>query len=285
MTIYQGDAYDVLRDIESESVDSCVTSPPYWDLRDYGVPEQIGREATYNEYLTKLWVIFSEVKRVLRKEGTCWVVMGDTYDDRKNLCMIPERFAMGMTDGRGWTLRNKVVWHKPNVFPSSTKDRFTIDWEYLFFFVKSQKYYFETQYEKLQQPNPSGLCPIGGKKHAKAVGETYSGNEYIPNHTNGRIRRCVWSIPTDHYPDAHFAVFPPALIETPILAGCPVGGTVLDPFCGSGTTGVVAHKLGRKFVGIELNPDYIKLAEKRLGLRQMNIDAFVKKEKEFSCLV
>lgn len=257
--------------MESESIDCVVTSPPYWNLRDYGVPEQIGFERTIGAYLVKLWVVFAEVRRVLKKSGTCWIVMGDTYDDKKNLCMIPEKFAIGMTDGRNWTLRSKIIWHKPNAMPSSIKDRFMIDWEYLFFFVKWPKYYFEMQYEPML--NAKGP-PIGGPKH-KGITDTYSGNAWTPNN-NGRFKRSVWKIaPNSTGVSNHFAVYPEKLIETPILAGCPYGGTVLDPFVGSGTTGVVALKHGRKFVGIELNPEYVKLANTRLGdgLRQTKIES------------
>ena len=171
--IIHGDSLEVLQTLPGESIDCVVTSPPYWALRDYGVPGQLGLESTFNEYISKLCDIFDEVKRVLKKEGTCWVNIGDTYvgsgfgaggkhhflSDQalknptkfaglpnKSLCQIPSRFAIEMCN-RGWILRNEIIWHKPNCMPQSVKDRFTVDFEKIFFFVKSKKYYFETQYE------------------------------------------------------------------------------------------------------------------------------------------
>lgn len=296
MTIYQGDALEVLKTLESESIDCCVTSPPYWALRDYKVNGQLGLESTYQEYLSKLVAIFDEVKRVLKKTGSCWVVMGDTYGGgkgepgrpgrslypnekakdafysrrvigvEKSLCLIPSRFAIMMVDN-SWILRNEIIWYKRNAMPSSAKDRFTIDSEKVFFFVKSKKYYFETQYEPilLKYMNRYKI-PFGGHNHKSGQGAfDYSKPRMISPNPRGRIKRTVWDIPTETFSGAHFAIFPEKLIETPIKAGCPVsGGIVLDPFMGSGTTGVVAYKNGREFIGIELNPEYIKLAEERL---------------------
>jgi DNA modification methylase len=259
--IHQGDALNVLKTFEPESIDCCVTSPPYWALRDYKVEGQLGLEPTFHEYIDKLCTIFDQVKRVLKKTGSCWVVLGDTYSLEKSLCLIPERFVIEMIN-RGWILRNKIIWHKRNCMPSSAKDRFTVDHEFVYFFVKSQKYYFETQYEPLEAPN-------------RKQGDWVGGNKYIEQHTAvknpgyhinplGRIKRCVWRVSTKPYSGAHFAVFPEQLIETPIKATCPVDGIVLDPFMGAGTTGLVALKNARRFVGIELNPEYIELANKRL---------------------
>jgi DNA modification methylase len=286
--IYEGDAAVVLKEFPSESVDCVVTSPPYWAVRDYHVPEQIGMEKSIEAYLTKLMVVFNIVKRVLKRNGSCWVVMGDTYNSGgtgnlrnkgvsrmpvgnrsrpadKSLGLIPERFAIRMVE-HGWILRNKIVWHKPNCMPSSAKDRFTIDYENVFFFTKSQKYYFETQYEPHANNHSiyvGGGPSIGGKKHTEEHGEAYSGKTWMPD-GKGRIKRTVWKIPTSQNHDEHFAVFPEKLIETPIRAGCPIDGTVLDPFFGSGTTGIVALKNARNFVGVELNPDYCQLAKIRL---------------------
>ena len=304
MKILQGDSLEVLKTLPSESVDMIMTSPPYWALRDYGVEGQLGLEPTFQEYINKLCDIFDEVKRVLKKEGACWVNMGDTYNSHhepgttdaktgwkssgnelnprqkehgrggtkdlptKTLLQIPSRFAIEMCN-RGWILRNEIIWHKPNCMPSSVKDRFTVDFEKIFFFVKNKKYYFETQYEPYTEP----MNRWGGEK-LKADGEsawdegtgqdTYRNRNMRPN-PNGRNKRAVWKIATKPYKEAHFAVYPEALCETPIKAGCPKGGTVLDPFCGAGTTGVVARKLARNFIGIELNPEYIKIAEARIG--------------------
>ncbi len=295
----------------------CITSPPYWALRDYGVEGQLGLEPTFQEYITKLCDIFDEVKRVLKKTGTCWVNLGDTYaggntsdyERGKNSCIlvstkktapagkpksskvegiknksliqIPSRFAIEMIN-RGWILRNEIIWHKPNCMPSSAKDRFTVDFEKIFFFVKNKKYYFETQYEPLKLDSikrerrgvdenkyskerhlPKGV-------HANTMSQTrknrgYNGVEEELKNRKGRNKRCIWKIATKSYKEAHFAVYPPDLIETPIKAGCPKDGIVMDIFMGSGTTAVVARQLDRNYLGIELNPEYIKLAEKRLA--------------------
>jgi len=437
--IIQGDCLDVLKTLPSESIGMVMTSPPYWALRDYGVDGQLGLEPTFQEYINKLCDIFDEVKRVLKKEGTVWVNMGDTYFgggnnrgnkspiskkqasnkgavgqvqqdwskmDFKSKCLIqiPSRFAIEMTRKRGyivktetdeawlggiiegegcitiakhngyyepriqvamvhrevldsyvwkvggstaskicsdifdyliskqeqarivwrmvemqkerprtggdryskvgqkytvkqleererwfkqikahnqgngeptklqnpiknkpWILRNSIIWHKPNCMPSSVKDRFTVDFEKIFFFSKSKKYYFETQYEKYTIP----MNRWGGNK-LKANGKSekdlqgmYRDRDMRPN-KQGRNKRCVWRIITKPFSEAHFAVYPTELCETPIKAGCPKGGIVLDPFFGAGTTGLVAKKLGRNYLGIELNPEYIKIANDRL---------------------
>jgi DNA modification methylase len=311
--IIQGDCLTEIKKLPDESVNCCVTSPPYWALRDYGVEGQLGLEPTFQEYITKLCDIFDEVKRVLRKDGTCWVNIGDTYfakpkssesgglqnksygtknsshgykakgeqykENRKHyqdksLCQIPSRFAIEMTN-RGWILRNEIIWYKPNCMPSSVKDRFTVDFEKIFFFIKNKKYAFETQYEphaevsiKARGAKLNQTTNIGAGMSAVNVqlGNEPRGNRFVPE--QGRNKRCVWRITTKPYKEAHFAVFPEDLVETPIKAGCPESGTVLDPFCGSGTTGVVAKKLNREFIGIELNPEYIKLAEQRINNAQ-----------------
>lgn len=270
--IINGNAAKKLQDLPSASVDMCMTSPPYFAQRDYGVDGQVGLERMYQDYVTTLYEIFQEVKRVLKKQGSCWIVMGDTYAGPKegntngridlgstincakkgseevmkgivkhrqqipdkSLMLIPDRLAIKMLDN-GWILRNKIIWHKPACIPSSARDRFTIDYETLYFFTKSQKYFFETQYEpKVTKPDDS------------------------------RIKRSVWSIGPQPYNGAHFAAYPEALCETPIKAGCPIDGVVLDPFFGSGTTGVVALKNARNFIGIELSKEYCELAKKRL---------------------
>ena len=290
--IINGDCLDVMKDIPDESVDMVMTSPPYWALRDYGVEGQLGLESTFQEYINKLCDIFDEVKRVLKKEGTCWVNMGDTYsgmkvgntENIKNpnvetksfvklkqkiqdkcLLQIPSRFAIEMTN-RGWILRNELIWHKPNCMPSSAKDRFTVDFEKIFFFSKNKKYWFETQHEDTGRKYKRTISindkkVFGGDGYA---GKGKANREGRIIETCGRNKRCVWKITTKPFKEAHFAVYPPELCETPIKAGCPQGGIVLDPFFGAGTTGVVAKKLGRDYIGIELNPEYIKIAEKRL---------------------
>ncbi len=296
--ICQGDAYDVLKTFPDRYIDMCLTSPPYWALRDYDVDGQLGLEPTFEEYITKLCDIFDEVKRVLKNSGTCWVNIGDTYSAtrwsdsagtsfmnkgknlhknqvfQKNtnlpdkcLVMIPFRFAIEMVN-RGWILRNTIIWHKPNCLPRSMKDRFTDDYEYLFFFVKSKKYYFEQQFEPYTQPmNRWGgqrLKANGVSKWDHGTGQTNYRNRDMRPNPLGRNKRCVWSVPTKPLKAAHFAIFPNAICETPIKAGCPPGGVVCDPFMGSGTTCVVASQLGRRFIGIELNEAYVRIAQERL---------------------
>jgi site-specific DNA-methyltransferase (adenine-specific) len=297
--IHNGDSLEVLKTFPSDSIDCVVTSPPYYALRDYGVQGQIGLEKTYHEYINKLLDLFDEVKRVLKPTGTCWVNLGDSYSrgtrdkDGKNhslntnskevfidpkfkpnygetdkcLLQIPSRFAIGMTD-RGWILRNEIIWYKRNCMPSSVKDRFTVDFEKIFFFTKSKKYWFETQYEAHTSiPWGNGINgSIGNGKVEYAIQPSGKKNcGRAGNPPEGRNKRCVWDVTTKPYKEAHFATYPEQLIETPIKAGCPENGIVLDPFFGSGTTGVVALKQNKNFIGIELNPEYIKLAEKRIN--------------------
>lgn len=269
-TIICGDALTALKELPSESVQMAITSPPYWNLRDYHSAGQIGLEPTYDEYLTKLCAVFDEVKRVLRHDGTLWVNLADSYGGdgsaqkrpkmltpkmrrlhvsipsvprtdipRKSLCLIPSRLAVAMVH-RGWILRNVLIWQKPNAVPESMKDRFTVDFEYLFFFAKDKHYYFEQQFE-----------PATDRGNLRR-------GQYIRN------KRCVWTIPTKGFAGNHFAVYPEELVETPIRACCPKGGIVLDPFLGTGTTAVAAQHLGRRWVGIELNPEYVELARQRV---------------------
>jgi site-specific DNA-methyltransferase (adenine-specific) len=318
--IYQGDCLEVLKTFSNESINCVMTSPPYWALRDYGVKGQLGLESSFKEYIKKLCEIFDEVKRVLKTDGTCWVNLGDTYYSvnggkylndnissaelnikkdicdtnkfrkekelpQKSLCNIPARFSIEMQE-HGWILRNIIIWHKPNCMPSSIKDRFTADFEYLFFFVKSKKYYFETQYEQYTKPlnrgggnkfnyrvrdvnRKKGSCPQFKatkeemEKYAKSQASMLRDREMRPN-IKGRRKRSIWLIPSKPFKGAHFATFPESLCETPLKAGCKEGDIVLDPFFGAGTTGLVALKLRRKFIGIELNQQYIDIANKRL---------------------
>ena len=297
MKIIQGNSLDVLKTLPDESVDCVITSPPYWALRDYGCEGQLGLEPTFQEYIDKLCNIFDEVKRVLKKEGTCWVNIGDTYSAtggqqvnqtvskgsgfnweegkaqkkrkladgvlEKSLCQIPSRFAIEMTN-RGWILRNEIIWHKPNCMPSSATDRFTVDFEKVFFFVKSKKYYFE----QILEPYESE--PSESDRSRNKAGEKYNGTGLFSEgerdyySKGGRNKRTVWSITTKGFSEAHFATYPEALVEPMIKSGCPLGGIVLDPFSGSGTTGRVAIDNGRDYIGIELNEEYIKIQEKRL---------------------
>lgn len=325
--IIQGDALEVLKTLPDESIDCAITSPPYWALRDYGVAGQLGLEPTFQEYINKLCDMFDEVKRVLKKEGTCWVNIGDTYSGsgvgqkdtgkasykendfrkeptktflpNKSLCNIPARFSIEMQN-RGWILRNKIIWHKPNCMPSSAEDRFTVDFEEVFFFVKSKKYYFEQQLEKAiwaekdyRSQVPGGVLSGGktatGEYATKRVaysskkvkdsvrffgegsgnpgnginGSTLGG--ITPNMEMGlKNKRAVWKINTKGYSEAHFATYPEKLVEPMIMAGCPKCGVVLDIFMGAGTTGLVALNLDRKYLGIEINEEYIKIAQDRI---------------------
>lgn len=306
--IIRGDSLEVLKRLPPESVDCVVTSPPYWALRDYDVEGQLGLEPSFNEYLDKLCAVFDEVRRVLKPMGTCWVNMGDTYSSPmkggggtgetgdgmyarlkqragfgavklrhglppKTLCQIPARFAIGMTD-RGWILRNEIIWWKPNCMPQSAKDRFTVDFEKVFFFVKSRKYHFEQQYEPVKDKarlsrrlfNPEAKRKrVYGDPLISSLNPKTAEASRQQILKRGSRKRSVWRIAVRPFRGAHFAVYPPELIETPIKAGCPKGGVVLDPFMGSGTTALVARKLGCNFIGIELNPNYIRLARQRLA--------------------
>lgn len=289
--IYQGDSLEVLKTFPSDSIDCIVTSPPYYGLRDYGVEGQIGQEKTPQQYIQNLMKIFDECKRVLKKTGSCWVNIGDSYGGTgdkkgykdpkykegrngqdisltkklspKSLLGIPERFVITMTDS-GWIRRNTVIWHKPNCMPSSAKDRFTIDFEYLYFFTKSPKYYFETQYESLSNNSDVKYRQELRKNKQYNSKQPYKDNLPKSFDFEKRLKRAAWSIPTKPFPEAHFAVFPEKLVETPIKACCPSNGVVLDPFMGSGTVGVAALKQNKNYVGIELSKEYIEIAEKRL---------------------
>lgn len=262
--IFEGDAFQILQRIPPKSVQCVVTSPPYWGLRDYGIEGQIGLEQTLPQFLNKLIMIFSEIKRILKDDGTFWLNIGDGYTsgnrrwrapDKKNparamntrpdtpeglkskdLLGVPWRLALALQQD-GWFLRSDIVWHKPNAMPESVKDRPTRAHEYIFLFSKSEKYFYD--YESVKERN---------------------GNK-------SRNRRSVWSINTQPFPKAHFATFPAQLITPCVLAGSKEDDIVLDPFFGTGTVGLVAESYGRKYIGIELHPDYVKLASKRLDTK------------------
>jgi len=295
--IINGNSLEVLKTIPDNSIDCCITSPPYWGLRDYGHEEQLGSEKHFKDFVNNLCNVFDEVQRVLKPKGTCFVNLGDTFSSdtkgtggqsdkqlsnkgsryeakkfdtdipNKCLCLVPERFAIEMID-RGWTIRNQIIWHKPNQMPSSAKDRFTVDFEKVFFFVKQPTdYYFEQQLEPYTEPLDrwAGQMVSGDyktKTEQFAVQER-NGRDMRPN-PEGKNMRTVWSINTEPSTEAHFATYPQRLVERMLKAGCPENGIVLDPFFGSGTTGVYARKVNRNFVGIELNPEYVKIAENRL---------------------
>lgn len=297
-TIIHGDALKVLKDIPDNSIDCCVTSPPYWSLRDYEDEKQIGIEKTFEEYILNLCNIFDEVKRVLKESGTCWVNIGDCYSQSgkagnpksdyakrhttfgknckkelhgipthvknlppKTLIQIPSRFAIEMSN-RGWILRNELIWHKPNCMPSSAKDRFTIDFEKLFFFTKNKKYWFKQQMEPTITRDTHIRNRDKGKLNNTPGRSRMSGLK--TNNYEFKNKRSTWAISTKSFKGAHFAVYPEKLIETPIDAGCPKGGIILDPFIGSGTTAVVAKKQNKNYIGIETNREYIKIANERI---------------------
>ena len=297
-----GDALEQLKRLEPESVNTCVTSPPYYNLRDYGTPGQVGREKTPEEYINKLTEVFREVRRVLRPEGTLWVNIGDSYAAKpwalpceykgKDLIGVPWMLAFALRRD-GWYLRQDIIWQKPNAMPESVRDRCTKSHEYIFLLSKAPRYYFdaeaisepiagsstkrylqnlENQKGSHRQPGKSNgpmkaaLPRFGGEKYGDSTEvntRTKSGNVYVP--AMRRNKRDVWTVGTANFKGAHLAVFPEKLIEPCILAGCPEGGTVLDPFAGSGTTGVVAKRLCRNFIGIEINAEYASMAADRIA--------------------
>ena len=284
--ILEGDALSQLRTLPSETVQTCVTSPPYWGLRDYGTEGQLGLEDTPEDYCDKMVQVFCEVRRVLREDGTLWLNLGDSYASTfagglksKDLCGIPWMVAFALrTDG--WYLRSDIIWHKPNPMPESVTDRPTKAHEYIFLFSKSQKYYYDNS--AIKEPvadSTIGRKPVdfGGEK-----GRNYQPDSTDPNFRNGkdqwgrtfdyrisckngRNKRTVWTVAAKGYKDAHFATFPDDLIKPCILAGSPRRGIVLDPFLGSGTTAAVSQELDRQWIGIEINPEYISLAKKRMA--------------------
>jgi site-specific DNA-methyltransferase (adenine-specific) len=263
-TLFQGSAETILPVLPDSRFRTCVTSPPYWGLRDYAEENQIGAEPEPALYIERLTAIFDQVRRVLRDDGTLWLNLGDSYTsgnratrapDKKNpvramnyrartpkgmkpkdLVGIPWMVAFALRDA-GWYFRSDIIWEKPNCMPESVKDRPTRSHEYMFLFAKSLRYHYDSSKARV----------------------------------NGRNRRTVWSVPTEAFSGAHFATFPPTLIEPCILTGSIPGDWVLDPFFGSGTVGVVCEQQRRKYVGIELNPAYAQLAAKRIRLTERTL--------------
>lgn len=306
--IHNCDALSGLKKLPDESVDCIVTSPPYWQMRDYGIggitwsdgwTGQLGLEPTRDLFIQHLCIIFDECKRVLKKSGTLWVNLGDSYNNprkyslkpipqslakgnnrsyivgrkgalnglpSKSLCNIPNKFADEMIL-RGWALRNEIIWHKPSCIPSAAKDRFTVDFEKLFFFTKSERYYFSQQFEPYAKATLDRYkypMTANGKSgiYQKISGSPQGVMKVKPK---GRNMRAVWKISYEPKSENHFAMFPTKLITIPIDAGCPVDGVVLDPFMGGGTTAVVAKRLQRNYIGFEPNADYITICNKRLS--------------------
>lgn len=330
--IHVGDCLELMRGMASESVQTCVTSPPYFGLRDYGMAGQIGLEQTPAEYVARLVAVFGELHRVLRDDGTLWLNLGDSYAGSwgaqsrgntageassrlegssmlearrieayplgqagvgslkktpglkpKDLIGIPWRVAFALQDA-GWYLRQEIIWHKPNPMPESVTDRCTKAHEHLFLLSKSQRYYFDSGAIREAAAHDAGAprnrwdradYEVPGQKPQKrrsrasvpprhaACGSTQDGLD-TAGRDGARNKRSVWTVATRPFREAHFATFPEQLIEPCVLAGAPAGGIVLDPFMGAGTTAVVAERLGRRWVGCELNPEYAAIAEARI---------------------
>ena len=299
-----GNCLDVLPTLEEQSVHTCITSPPYWGLRDYGKDDQLGLEETPEEYVANMVQVFRQVKRVLRDDGTLWLNLGDSYMGggggnynksgisqaggqhltnvrnkrafientglkSKDLVGIPWRVAFAL-QADGWYLRQDIIWHKPNPMPESITDRCTKAHEYIFLLSKNKKYYYD--HEAIKEDAVARNRIAGNKKPQKGdqkFSDTKQGLLKAQQKTyTKRNKRSVWTVTTKPFKDAHFAVFPPDLIEPCILAGCPKGGIVLDPFAGAGTTGLVAKRFGVGFVGIELNPEYAEMARTRIENEQ-----------------
>jgi DNA modification methylase len=313
--IFCGNALDILKEIPSESVNMCVTSPPYYGLRDYGIKGQIGNELSPCEYIQNLVNIFEEVKRVLKHDGTLWVNIADSYAGSgrggwdkesiisntkslypqynpscckmpklwrgikpKDMIGVPWLLAFSLRE-KGWYLRSDIIWHKKNGMPESVKDRPTKNYEHLFLLAKSPKYYYD--YKSIQEPIANSTKArykrgVGENKYAHMNKDLNYQKIFQPRtHTDlGEMRnkRDVWSVSTNAVKiPGHFAIYPEKLIEPCIIAGAPIGGVVLDPFFGSGTTGVVAIKNSRQYIGIELNPEYCRIAQERIDKEALKI--------------
>ena len=307
--ILQGDCLALLPTLPEKTYHTCITSPPYFGLRDYGMDGQIGKDQTLEEYIESLVLRFREVRRVMRDDGTLWLNLGDTYvsaasDHKynkglgkhwqvgantaagipsegraernkslmevglktKDLIGVPWRVAFAL-QADGWYLRKDIIWHKPNPMPESVRDRPTTAHEYIFLLSKSEHYYYDQ--DSIREPHTAPQRKVGPNAlRAKSYGPDRNRPERDLTeegyHERGRNKRSVWEVAVKPFKGAHFATFPPDLIEPCILAGCPREGLVLDPFSGAGTTAMVARQLQRNFTGIELNPKYIEIAKERL---------------------
>ena len=274
--IITGDCLNVLADLPAESVHSVMTSPPYWNLRDYDHDDQLGLEPDSDDYVQNIADVMDGVKRVLRPDGSLWLNLGDTYDD-KNLQQIPARVTLEL-QRRGWILRNRVTWAKPNPMPQSVKDRLNDTTEAIFHFVKSKGYWYDLdairepygEFAQRVQENPQWERTGEEKRAENSPGKHVIYDEGKSRadayHPAGKNPGDVFEVTTKPFPEAHFAVYPPELCEKPIKATCPDGGIVLDPFAGAGTTLLKAKELGRDAIGIELNPEYADMARARVGL-------------------
>ena len=296
-TILQGDVIERLKDIEDNTIQCVVTSPPYWGLRDYGEDDQLGLEETPEEYVDNMVKVFREVRRTLKDDGTLWLNLGDSYSSGgrstttnqtlrgnndygvtrpkpsenikpKDLIGIPWRVAFALQQD-GWYLRQDIIWHKPNPMPESVTDRCTKSHEYIFLLTKSANYYYDAESIKEKTLTNDNTNRDRDKDRLNNTpGRTRMAGLKTNNYEK-RNKRSIWKINTKPYKDAHFAVFPEKLPELCIKAGSKKGDIVLDPFFGSGTTGFVAQRLYRKWLGIELNPEYIKIANKRFVQQEL----------------
>lgn len=271
-----GDAQQVLSGMPADVVDCIVTSPPYYRQREYPDSDQIGVEASPEEYVARLASVFEECLRVTKPSGSLWLVIGDKYIAGEQLGM-PWRVAFALKDC-GWRLRSDIIWHKPNAMPSSVKNRPTTDHEFIFFFTKSKDYYYDA--DAIREPHVTfsekskmrgGRGHFGKRNGTPEQGKNggssnlHDGRWDQAFHPKGRNKRTVWSISLSKFRKTHFAVFPESLVETCLLAGSPAGGTVLDPFLGSGTTAVVAQRLQRNYLGIDCAEEYCEMAKDRLN--------------------
>ena len=273
-SVLVGDCVTRMREIPDSAIRCCVTSPPYYGLRDYGADGQIGVEKTPEEYVARLVDVFREVRRVLAPDGTLWLNLGDSYKD-KNLIGIPWRVAFAL-QADGWVLRQEIIWHKPNPMPKPLKDRCTDSHEHLFLFAKSKSYYYDAEAIREEaEDRPLSSWAERRKTEPSRRGDPGVSGHVTTTHTlasrPGRNKRDVWTIAPKPFKGAHFAVFPPALVEPCVLAGSARGDIILDPFTGSGTTGMVALQHGRCFIGTELNPDYAALAWGRIHLATLPV--------------
>jgi len=309
-----GDCRETLKQLPDGCINACITSPPFYALRDYQEENQIGLEKTPDEYVEELVKVFREVKRVLREDGTLWLNLGDTYSSHKDCKSISQTLSIGtgseqahvIDKGRsasrdskmlkeqglknkeligipwkvafalredGWYLRQDIIWSKKNSMPESVKDRCTKSHEYIFLMTKNPTYYYDHEAIK-EDAVRAGSIPKG-KKYSSELADNKIGGKHTRETLNEKPvaakknKRSVWTVALRPFKDAHFAVFPPDLIEPMVLAGCPEKGIVLDPFMGSGTTGMVAQSLGRSWIGCELNPEYVEMQRKRTSQQSL----------------
>jgi DNA modification methylase len=312
LTLLRGDATETLAGLPDRSVDCCVTSPPYYGLRDYGVEGQLGMEPKPADFVARMVGVFREVRRVLADDGTLWLNLGDSYSaapsgphgktsvfassstrraresvakgsplPHKNLLGVPWLVAFAL-QADGWILRNAIVWHKPNAMPESVTDRLSTTYEHVFLLSKKPRYWFDLDVIRETSRDERTRTRVSTWAARKARGEpsryglggmTSVGASDLASHSNGRNPGDLWSVSTTPFTGAHYAPMPLQLARRCVLAGCRPGGTVLDPFCGTGTSLLAANQTGRRGVGIDLNGDYLKLALERCQQAPLALDA------------